>query len=282
MRSPGVGDDEPPGEDASGGATPGEDSARRTPPGDDCAGAGESRTDNRDEWIRFGYDVVSSVLAVAVVGVLLFAVSGVWPPMVAVESPSMTPHMQTGDLVFVMEERRFSGDSAREGVVTARTGSDVEYRKFGQPGDVIVYNPDGNADQTPIIHRAMFWVEEGENWYEKADRQSVGRYSECDGLPNCPAPHDGFITKGDANGIYDQAQGSTGLSRPVKPAWVVGTAEVRVPLLGCIRLRTEGCFSLFAPSVATAAPDSGTASGPEDAGRHGNGKDNTGVIRQVA
>jgi signal peptidase len=259
MGPPGVGDDEPVGEDSPDGTTSSEHSATEQRPG-------ESPTDERDEWVRFGYDVVSSVLAVAIVGVLLFAVSGVWPPMVAVESPSMTPHMQTGDLVFVMEEHRFSGEEAHEGVVTARTGSDVEYRKFGQPGDVIVYNPDGNAGRTPIIHRAMFWVEEGENWYEKADRQSVGRYSECDGLPNCPAPHDGFITKGDANGVYDQAQGSTGLSRPVKPAWVVGTAEVRVPLLGCIRLRTEGCFSLFAPSVATAAPDGGAVTAGSPAG----------------
>ncbi len=165
--------------------------------------------------------------------------------MVAIESPSMTPHMKTGDLVFVMEEERFPGDGAvaGTGVVTQQAGQSTDYRKFDQTGDVIVYNPNGDTDRTPIIHRAMFWVEEGENWYEKADRQSVGRYSKCgetedDAMPNCPAPYDGFITKGDANGVYDQIQG---LSGPVKSAWVVGTAEVRIPKLGCIRLRTKGC-----------------------------------------
>jgi len=286
MDPPGVGDDESPGEESAGEDSPddhslddgssekinpeltefdppvgpldpGGDVADRSPTADVESGE-ETKNEKRNEWVTFAYDVVSSVLAVVLVGVLLFAVSGVWPPMVAIESPSMTPNMQTGDLVFVMDEQRFPGEEAHEGVVTARVGSDTEHRKFGRPGDVIVYNPNGNTGQTPIIHRAMFWVEKGENWYEKANRQSVGRYSECgettdEALPNCPAPHDGFITKGDANGVYDQAQGSTGLSTPVKPAWVVGTAELRVPRLGCIRLRTEGCLSLVlvVPSVVT-------------------------------
>jgi signal peptidase len=222
---------ERPGSDRTGDGT---DSSNRT--GDDTAGT---------NWTVFVYDVLNSAVAVLLVGALLFAVSGVWPPMVAIESPSMTPQMETGDLVFVMEETRFPGEGAHEGVVTARTGrtTDADYRKFGRQGDVIVYKPDGDGDATPIIHRAMFWVEEGENWYDRADRQSVGRYDRCGesveaATPNCPAPSAGFITKGDANSRYDQVDG---LSSPVKPAWVVGTAEVRVPLLGCIRLRSGRC-----------------------------------------
>ena len=117
-----------------------------------------------------------------------------------------------------------------------------------------MYNPDGNSDRTPIIHRAMFWVEEGENWYGKADRQAIGGASGCADLTNCPAPHAGFVTKGDANSVYDQAQG---LSGPVRPSWVVGTAELRVPVLGCIRLRTQRCAGGalgFAVSDASATP----------------------------
>jgi signal peptidase len=211
----------------------------------------QTGTADREEmdWRTFAYDIVNSAVAVLLVGALLFAVSGVWPPMVAIESPSMTPQMQTGDLVFVMEETRFSGEGAHEetGVVTARVGetTDADYRKFQRQGDVIVYEPRGNGETTPIIHRAMFWVEEGENWYEKADKQAIGRYDACgetpgEALPNCPAPHDGFVTKGDANARYDQVDE---LSGPVKPEWIVGTAEVRVPLLGCIRLRTERCLA---------------------------------------
>ncbi len=192
-------------------------------------------------WRVFVYDVVSSVLAVLVVGAYLYAVSGVWPPMVAVESRSMTPNMQVNDLVFVMEADRFSGPGAHgdTGVVTARTGQDVEYRTFGGYGDVIVYQRDGNPRRVPIIHRAMFWVEDGENWYDKADPAYITA-EECgetpsEGLRNCPAPHAGFVTKGDSNGRYDQV---TTLSRPVRPEWVVGAAEVRVPGLGWIRLQS--------------------------------------------
>jgi len=214
----------------------------------------------------FVVDVVSSALAVLLVGAMLFAVSGVWPPMVAIESPSMTPHMKTGDLVFVMDEQRFPGDGAvaGTGVVTLRSGRDSDYRKFQRPGDVIVYKPDGSESATPIIHRAMFYVEAGENWYDEADRQSIGRYSECgdtqdEALPYCPAPHAGFITKGDANGGYDQANQ---LSGPVKSEWVVGTAEVRIPKLGCIRLRNERCLGSGRAAVvgATLAPGAGNRS----------------------
>jgi signal peptidase len=123
-------------------------------------------------------DVVSSVGAVLLVGALLFAVSGVWPPLVAIESGSMEPHIDTGDLVFVMEENRFAGDTARYGVVTAENGEN--YRKFERPGDVVVYAPDGNNQTTPIIHRAMFWVEEGENWYDRADESAVGSARNCE------------------------------------------------------------------------------------------------------
>ncbi|ERH12872.1 MAG: hypothetical protein J07HB67_01898 [halophilic archaeon J07HB67] len=41
-------------------------------------------------------ETLSSALIVVVVGVVLFAISGIWPPMVAVESGSMEPHMQKG------------------------------------------------------------------------------------------------------------------------------------------------------------------------------------------
>jgi signal peptidase len=209
-------------------------------------------------WRQFGFDVVSSVVAVFLVGFLLFAVSGVWPPLVAVESGSMHPHMKTGDLVFVMEEERFHGENAHAGtgVVTARAAEG--YRKFGQSGDVIVYAPHGNADRTPIIHRAMFWVEDGEDWYGKADGTYVGSADDCSELNHCPAPHAGFVTLGDNNGLYDQAR--AGLP-PVKSAWVVGTAEVRVPALGWVRLRSGPDSGLvLSPDVVGAT--NGTAPGP--------------------
>ncbi|OYR84229.1 S26 family signal peptidase, partial [Halorubrum ezzemoulense] len=64
-------------------------------------------------WIR---EMLASVAVVLLVGLLLFGVSGVWPPMVAVESGSMEPNMQVGDLVFVTEPGRLAPDAAENGV----------------------------------------------------------------------------------------------------------------------------------------------------------------------
>ena len=262
MRGPGKGDDEAGGTDGtpqSGPAdsgehgpsgasnpTPGEvDSGHPASSSDPSVSERHARADpprpepgrnsENSGWRLFVRDVASSVLAVLLVGFFLFAVSGVWPPLVAVESGSMLPNMERNDLVFVMEEQRFPGESAEHGVVTARVGTETDYTKFGNPGDVIVYTADGDRGRTPIIHRAMFWVEEGENWCTTADPAYLGALSQND--PRCVADHAGFITRGDNNPSYDQA---TGLSGPVKPAWVVGTAEFKIPGLGWIRLQSAG------------------------------------------
>jgi signal peptidase len=277
--------DGPPGEDADRDTTPpGEDADRdTTPPGEDADGEGE-RDDTvypagRDDVTgatggdRTGDDapagrgpvalfrrfwtaeegplvllreVLSSVVMVLLVAGLLFGLSGVWPPMVAVKSGSMNPHMQKGDLVFVTEEHRFTGQAAVEGtgVVPKQVGRESGHQKFGKAGDVIVYRPNNATRADPIIHRAMFYVEAGENWYDRANETHVrARACEVDenprtdtGLQNCPAPNAGFITKGDnpeTNERYDQAQG---MSRPVKPGWIEAKAMVRIPALGWIRL----------------------------------------------
>jgi signal peptidase len=161
--------------------------------------------------------------------------------------------MYRGDLVFVMDEGRFVPETAVSGtgVVPYATSVDVEYRTFGSYGDVIVFDPPGE-NGPPIIHRARFWVAEGENWYPRANPDYV-RAAACgdtpsEALPNCPAPHAGFITKGDANPAYDQV---SGISGPVRPTWIKGTAEVRIPYLGYVRLKfAEWAVGLGAPPVA--------------------------------
>jgi len=186
-------------------------------------------------------DIASSIAIVAVIGLVLFSISGVWPPLVAIESGSMEPHMQKGDLVFLMEnERLASNDAVAAGVVTHEVGQQTGYTKFGDYGDVIIFRPDGQ-ERTPIIHRAHLYVEEGENWYDRADEQHL-QADNCGELRSCPAPHDGFVTKGDnptTNRHYDQDN----RYQVVKPEWVEGTAEVRVPYLGCIRLEFSGTAS---------------------------------------
>lgn len=185
-------------------------------------------------WLR---EMLSSIAIVLVLGLILFAVSGVWPPMVAVESGSMEPNMGVGDLVLVTEPGRFAPDAATNdiGVVTHEEGMATEYQTFGSYGSVVIFQPPGRIG-SPIIHRAMFHVEEGEDWHNRADEQ-YHNAADCSELEHCPAPHDGFITLGDNNGEYDQANG---LAAPVKAEWVTGVARLRVPYLGYIRLIATG------------------------------------------
>ncbi|KDS92034.1 Signal peptidase I-like protein [Halorubrum saccharovorum] len=205
-------------------------------------------------WIR---EMLSSVVIVLVIGLVLFGVSGVWPPMVAVESGSMEPNMEVGDLVFVTDPGRLAPDAADNdiGVVTHEVGERADYRTFGSYGSVVIYRPPGRT-ASPIIHRAMFHVEEGENWYDRADDRYHSA-ADCGELTHCPAPHDGFITLGDNNGAYDQANG---LAAPVKADWVTGVARVRVPYLGYVRLIATGQAEpgdVVATSVAIQAREIG-------------------------
>lgn len=182
---------------------------------------------------------------VLLIGLLLFSVSGVWPPMVAVESESMEPNIDKYDLIIVTEPGRFAPETADDtGVVTAGSASERVHESFNRAGSVIVYeNPDSFGP--PVIHRAHFYVEEGENWYEKANPEYISADS-CEELNQCPAPHAGYITKGDndqSNAQYDQANG---IAPVVKPAWITGIAQLRIPRVGYIRLALTGAAS-FGP-----------------------------------
>ena len=206
-------------------------------------------------------DILSSVAIVAVIGLVLFGISGIWPPLVAVESGSMEPNMERGDLVFVVDNERFVADNSVEGtgVVPLERAEETGHEKFGNPGDVIVFQPDGSPYQTPVIHRAHFWVEEGENWVDtKADEEIIGGAT-CEQVRNCPAPHAGFITKGDANSGYDQHRGY--VSGVVKPEWITGKASFRIPWLGHVRLAFDSLF-------ASTAPPSPVIEGPQPASLH--------------
>lgn len=183
--------------------------------------------------------VLKDVLVIVLVGGILFGVSGVWPPMVAIESDSMDPNLDKGDLIFIVEENRYGGIETREDVVGYyKNGMDIKRHqegfKFGEYGDVIVFRPEtqDHREEYLVIHRAEMWVDENEDWYDRANPSWViGK--NCDMVENCPAPHSGYITKGDGNQKYDQV---VKISDPVKTEWIHGNAKIRIPWLGYVKL----------------------------------------------
>lgn len=229
--------------------------------------------------------VRDAVVLVVVFGVLLgglFLYTGSWPPAVIVESGSMM-HADTevsygrfgtidpGDLVLVK-----AVDSVDDVTTMVEGGRD----RYGSPGDVIVYYPANNRARTPIIHRAVAYVEVLDGplydvrWSEDApceggatkverDGRSWCRYGE-DGIfiPSIPVqdigstrtdprPYRpvaaGFITKGDnpvTNTQTDQASGLShnerGQPAPVELEWIEGKGRAELPWLGLIKLGLAG------------------------------------------
>lgn len=238
----------------------------RGQPNDSRSGSADQVTIEDDGLLRWFFktedgtvmmvrDVLTSVAIVAAIGLVLFAISGIWPPLVAVESGSMHPNMQEGDLIFVVGEDRFVGDDPVDGtgVVTLEDGQESGYDKFGKAGDVVVFQPGGSETATPVIHRAHFWVEKGDNWVEQADPAIIGEDTTCSDIESCPAEHDGFITKGDSNSGYDQEAGAGARSDAiVKPEWITGKASFRIPWLGNVRLLFDKY--LFGAISGTLAP----------------------------
>ena len=166
-------------------------------------------------WVSFGKDLLSVIAFLIAFMVLSKLVFGLWTPMVVVESGSMEPHMQIGDIIFVKSIDRVK-------IITNEEGKKVGYESFKNYGDVILYRPYGLEGVTPIIHRAMHRVEAGEYMWE--------------GGPS--APYSGYITKGDnvvTNKRFDQ-EGQISYDMPVKDKWIIGTAQYRIPYLGYIKL----------------------------------------------
>ena len=168
----------------------------------------------KEALIETGKNALEAIIIVALIIFVVYAATGMWRIGFAVESGSMEPNMQIGDLILVQSP-------ARTKIITYEEGKALDHKSFGKYGDVIIYRPNGFTSTTPIIHRAMGWVEEGET------------------MPGgIHAPHEGYITKGDHNPSYDQQSLGVTVGQkkvavgPVKPKWVIAVAKVRVPYLG--------------------------------------------------
>ena len=122
-----------------------------------------------EHWaVSLARDILWVAVVVGCIALALYLICGTWPAVVTVESGSMEPHMNIGDLVVVVAPNRFGPVQTRDEAHATR------YQKFGDYGDVIIYRPNGQTDfwasigllplssQHPIIHRAMTWVDAGQ------------------------------------------------------------------------------------------------------------------------
>ncbi|MCG7845230.1 MAG: S26 family signal peptidase [Methanomassiliicoccales archaeon] len=234
------------------------------------------------------------VLAVIVLELALVAYSGMWPPLYAVKSASMQHSdnesmlgvIDTGDMVIV---RNSDGGGVRTYVECYHDGG----KAFGDYGDVIIYDPYGYDYPVPVVHRAMVrlernkttelydvpslarlpadkWgngdYEDGRWWNLKGfiEIYDVGRHSATLRVnltsllayyKNVGRIHDGIITMGDNNVVYENGewvgmhdQTSLGLCRsPIKDEWIIGEAIVEVPWLGLIKLYLQGGVPSYTP-----------------------------------
>lgn len=176
-----------------------------------------------DHWaVSLARDILWVVTVVGGVALALFLICGTWPAVVTIESESMVPHMNVGDLVVVVQKDRYG---------TFETWTDGRVSgilKFEDYGDVIIYKPNGLTSVHPIIHRAIQYVEPGIVTQMKGKNLSV----------TYTAPHSGYVTWGDNNRNPDQLAIYPGIGQiePVKDEWIIGKALFSIPLVGYLPL----------------------------------------------
>jgi signal peptidase len=227
--------------------------------------------------LLFVRDAGIALVFVASILLAMYAYTGLWPPLVVVESESMMHSeenvsyvgvIDTGDLVLVK-----SVDSPSD-IVTYMEGYTSGHSTYDDYGDVIVYLVNGNEIGTPIIHRAILYLEansDGESFRCEALRDAddgkwdttdagdtwdrltstirifdVGFQSETVAIDTSRlVVADGYITKGDHNDNIDQSLSSR--STPVKVSWVVGKARGEIPWFGLLKLWATDSLKSDAP-----------------------------------
>ena len=126
--------------------------------GGDDRGLIERFRTSENPGIAFARELLWVAAVVAGIALALFLISGTWPAVVTIESESMVPHMNVGDLVFVVSADRFGE------LQTWESGRTTGYTKYDDYGDVLIYAPNGAGGSLipglgggvhPIIHRAL-------------------------------------------------------------------------------------------------------------------------------
>lgn len=177
-----------------------------------------------EHWaVSLARDLLWVVGVVGAIALALFLICGTWPAVVTIESGSMIPNMNIGDLVVVVQQDRY-GD-----LMTWEEGKAANVSKFNSYGDVIIYKPNGMSSVHPIIHRAMVYATNTTPLTEIRGNQLKMNYT---------VAQDGYITWGDNNPAPDQFVSYKGIGtpEPVKDEWIVGKALFTVPLVGYLPL----------------------------------------------
>lgn len=234
------------------------------------------------------------VVALAVVALILgglFLYTGNWPPMVVVESGSMQHSssyaylgdLNIGDVVMVKKV------TAPSQIQTYVSGEASGFSSYGEFGNVIIYRPYGSTAVTPIIHRAIIYLEYNSTgggydvpslrnvpqtqWYVLAPSGHTHSYTDVKyniellnvGYPHTPviipvssfvgkADYSGFVTMGDHNhaayGVNATDQSLGIFPLPVKIQWINGVAVGDMPYVGLVKLFLSGGIPAATPANA--------------------------------
>lgn len=209
--------------------------------------------------------VAGGIIFVIILIMLIYTQS--WPPIVVVESESMMHGddsavgvIDTGDMVLV---KKIDNKKHRSEITTWAQKDEEHYSSYG---NVIIFKRDGSDDLTPIIHRAVLWLEfdySVQNEYGAAinipDMDIYGSTGEVI-IKDYPdyvlgkgkvdieinltnilknnlrgSPVGGYITKGDHNSMTDQPG-----MKLIQPDWIIGKAVGELPAYGLIKLWAQG------------------------------------------
>jgi len=168
------------------------------------------------------------LVALAIVALLLvsfYAYTSNWPPVYAIESNSMQHgsgdhlgYLNAGDIILAQKVPTSS-------IVPYVVGAGSGYQTYGEPGDVLLYYPNGETGKTPIIHRAVLFLawNPAKLAYNATDLGGVLCSDHSSGVSwyvtgtpaNCTATN---LTTGDTLHIYHVGQNSVTLGITIDSA----------------------------------------------------------------
>lgn len=233
--------------------------------------------------------IVAVITVLVVLGFYcaLYSASGMDSPYTTVTSQSMQHDnesaigiIDTGDMVIVKSVEKTT-------ITSYVSGSQTGYSKFGEYGDVIIY--DRGVDQNPVIHRAILWLDYNgdgtwsapslakfKDWHcidsygytvtdytklnGKLTLENIGYgnknpYIDLDMLTEYQ-PHGGYLTMGDnaqTNNNFDQQSGIA-INGLISKDQIKSVAWIEIPWLGCIKLINEGKSTIVDANAPNSIP----------------------------